>query len=423
MSEQILAGFGKVDITPQLDDPPTFEIFDPIFFRALHVRQADRQVTFLAADLFVLDDGLHERVSRKLEGTDVDPEWILRGACHLGTGPTLFQYYVNQPTEALKEFGNDQHYAEAAAEAVRLARADAAPARVAVGTADAQPGLQYNRRAHDDQDNLRMVSLTEFPRLPEDLHYDAVDPQVGVVRFDRQGKRPVVLTNFGCHALSLWDVRGNISGDYPGRMAAILAEEGIDALFFQGALGNVHPVREGDDPCGRIGQSLSDTVLRVCGSLAPSADVDLKFATKTIDLAPQPVAEVEAARQQWEAQPPASEGLARYKYWLAGYYQDRPAYPFAFHAITIGDAALLHMPGEPFVETAQAIREAVRFNRVLILCNACPEAGYLPTPEAHEEGGDEPLFAALHDEAEAEIRRASIELLNDAAAQGRLDGG
>ena len=58
MSEEIHAGFSRVDITPRLDDPPTFEIFDPIFFRALHLRQGSRQVTYLAADLFALDEGL-----------------------------------------------------------------------------------------------------------------------------------------------------------------------------------------------------------------------------------------------------------------------------------------------------------------------------------------------------------------------------
>ena len=58
MSDEIYAGFSRVDITPRLDDPPTFEIFDPIFFRALHLRQDSRQVTYLAADLFALDEGL-----------------------------------------------------------------------------------------------------------------------------------------------------------------------------------------------------------------------------------------------------------------------------------------------------------------------------------------------------------------------------
>lgn len=416
MSEPIHAGFGKVDITPERDHPPTFEILDPIFFRALHVHQGDRQVTFLAADLFVLDDHFHELLARYLEDTDVDPEWVLSGASHMGTGPTLFQYYVHQPTEALKRFGDDERYARAAAEAVRLARADASPARIAAGAGESEPGLQYNRRAHDDQGRLTMVSLTQYPQPPDHLRYDAADPQAGVVRFDRQGKRPIVLTNFGCHALSLWDKRGNISGDYPGRMAELLAQAGIDSLFFQGALGNVHPVRRGDDPCGRIARSLTDTVLRVFHSLQPSADVDLKFITKTIEVAPQPVADVEEARRHWEAQPSKSEGLARYQYWLAQHYQEGDSYPFTFHVIVVGRTALLHMPGEPFAETALAVRKAVPFERVLFLSSPRSEAGYLPTPEAHQEGGDEPMFAPLNTQAEAEIRRAAIELLNDAAA-------
>ena len=416
MSEQIYAGFGKVDITPELDDPPTFEIFDPIFFRALHLRQGARQVTFLAADLFALDQDFHQRVGRKLVGADIDPEWVLGGACHLGTGPTLFQHYVNQPTEALKEFGNDERYAEAAAEAIRRAQADAVPARIALGTGEAEPGLQYNRRAHDERGELRMVSLTEFPRPPEDLRYDGVARQVGVLCCERPGKRPVVLTSFGCHALSLWDLRGNISGDYPGRMAAMLEEEGIDALFFEGALGNVHPVREGHDPCGRIARSLAATVLQVYHGLEPAADVELEFGARTIELAPRPAPEVEAARQAWEEQPPEREGLARYRYWLAQHYQDCPAYSFAVHAVACGASALLHMPGEPFVETAQAIGAAVPFEQVLLLSNPCPEAGYLPTIEAHREGGDEPLFAALHEGAEVQIRQAAIELLQEMRA-------
>ncbi len=412
MSEPILAGFGKVDITPAPD--PTFEILDPIFFRALHVRQGDRQVTLLAADLFVLDDRFKELLAGCLRDTDVDLDWVLRGACHLGTGPTLFQYYVNQPTEALKQFGQDERYAMAAAEAIRLAVADLARARVAVGTGEAEAGLQYNRRAHDEQGRLHMVSLTQYPQPPGHLRYDAVDRQVGVVRFDREGGRSVALVNFGCHALSLWDKRGHISGDFPGRMTDLMAGEGIDTLFFEGALGNVHPVRQGEDPCERIAQSLTKTVLEVFRSLRPSAEVDLKFLTRTLELSPQPVRDVETARQHWEAQPARSEGLARYQYWLAQRYGGTPSYPFTFHLLVIGRTALLHAPGEPFVETARAIREAVPFERVLLLADPCSEAGYLPTPEAHQEGGDEPKFAPLEVQAETKIRRAAIALLKEA---------
>jgi neutral ceramidase len=409
MSEAILAGFGRVDITPAQDNPPTFEIFDPIYVRALHVRQGSRQVTFLAADLFVLDDHFHDLLARFLAGTDIDPEWVLPGASHLGTGPVLFHYYINQPTEALKRFGDDETYARAAAKAICLARADASPARVAVGTGEAAPNLSYNRRAYDDRGRLTMVPLAKYPQPPDNLRYDPVDRQVGLVRFDRQERRSIALTNFGCHALAR--PQGNISGDYPGRMAHLLALEGIDSLFFQGALGNVHPVRKGDDPSSRIAWSLADTVLKVFHTLQPAAEVELKFLAKTLELPRQPVSSVEEAKRRWESQSPDNEGLERYKYWLAQRYQELSPVPFALHAVVIGTAALLHMPGEPFVETTLAIRDALPFEHVLLLANPSPEVGYLPTPEAHQEGGDEPLFAPLDTQAEFEIRRAAIALL------------
>lgn len=410
MTEPLLAGFARVDITPALDDPPSFEIFDPIYLRALHLRQGGRRVTFLAADLFVFDEALLDSAARRLAGAGIEAGWILPGASHIGTGPTLFSSYHNQPTEALKEFGRDEDYAGAAAEVVEAACRDAAPARVALGAGPAAPDLQYNRRAHDDQGRLRMVSLTEFPTPPEDLRYDAVDRQVGVLRVDREGRRPAALVAFGCHALALWDQRGNISGDYPGRMSRDLAAAGIDSLFFQGALGNVHPVRRGPDPAGRIGRSLAATVRQVWSGLE-TGPADLELGSATVELEPAVTAGVEAAKAEWEARPSEAEGLARYDYWRARHFERKEAQPVTLSAVRIGGGVLLHVPGEPFVETAAAIRAGVSADPLVILCNPCPEVGYLPTPEAHQEGGDEPLFAALGAGEEPRLRQAAIELL------------
>ncbi|NKB70095.1 MAG: hypothetical protein GKR89_23730 [Candidatus Latescibacteria bacterium] len=413
MSEPILAGFARVDITPQADS--SFEIFDPIYLRALHLRQGGRQVTLLAADLFLFDEYLAGLLATELDGTDIDPAWILPGASHLGTGPTFFQYYVNQPTEALKDFGGERPYARAAAQAVRQAREDASPAQIAVAVGPAEKGLSYNRRAHDSEGRLRMVSLTEFPEPPSYLHYGQVDPQVGVLCCRRSGRCPLALVNFGCHALALWDARGNISGDYPGRLAGLLAEAGTDSLFFQGALGNVHPVRRGDDPCGHIAASLAATVQELIEAATPAPEAALRLGARTIEVPVQPVQPVALARRHWEAQPSDREGLARYQYWLARQYQDRSRYALTLRAVALGAAALLHIPGEPFAETGRALRRAAPFEQLLVLANPCPEAGYLPTARAHGEGGDEPQFAALESEAESQIRTAALSLLDEMA--------
>ena len=208
-----------------------------------------------------------------------------------------------------------------------------------------------------------------------------------------------------------WDDRGNISGDYPGRLSRELAAAGIDSLFFQGALGNVHPVRREQDPAARIGRSLAATVRQVWSGMEPGP-ADLELRSATVELEPAATAGVEAAKAEWESRPSEAEGLARYDYWRARHFEGKGAQPVTLSAVGVGGGVLLHVPGEPFVETAAAIRAAVPADPLVVLSNPCPEVGYLPTPEAHREGGDELLFAALGAGEEPRLRRAAIELLS-----------
>ena len=45
---QLHVGFSKVDITPKSDG--SFKVFDPIFFRALHIRRGDTQLIEIDGD-------------------------------------------------------------------------------------------------------------------------------------------------------------------------------------------------------------------------------------------------------------------------------------------------------------------------------------------------------------------------------------
>ena len=251
MSEQppLHFGFAAVDITPPADEAESYTIFDPIAIKALVLRDQSRSVALLAADLFVLDAAFEDGLRQKLadcKGLDLD--WILPGAVHHGTGPTFFSSYVNQPTAALKQFGQEEFYIDRAAACLRQAVDRCRPAKVAGGIGRVE-GMSYNRRAHDVAGNLNMVSLTQYPTPPPDLEYGAVDPHVGVLRLEMPDEeRQVALFSFGCHALALWDERGNISGDWPAQSVDLLNKGGIDSLFFQGALGNVHPIRQSRQP-------------------------------------------------------------------------------------------------------------------------------------------------------------------------------
>ena len=123
------------------------------------------------------------------------------------------------------------------------------------------------------------------------------------------------------------------------------------------------------------------------------------------------------AKAAWQQAPATAEGLQRYRYWLADHYRDQQKAPYRLRGVRLGDTMLLHAPGELFAETGAAIRRAAGADKnLLILCNPCPEFGYIPTAAAHAEGGDEPLFAPLAHSAEAQIRAAAIDLVCEAFA-------
>ena len=153
------------------------------------------------------------------------------------------------------------------------------------------------------QESRHFPNYIDKDNVDQDRDFDNSKGQIGVVRFDRKDRRPINMVNFGCHALARWDQRGNISADYPGVLCAALDSQGIDALFIQGALGNVHPVREGEEPSARIGTSLAEDVLRISRDIAPSDNTDLKLYSRTIETGRLPVLDEDEAKRRWEEDP------------------------------------------------------------------------------------------------------------------------
>jgi hypothetical protein len=83
-------------------------------------------------------------------------------------------------------------------------------------------------------------------------------------------------------------------------------------------------------------------------------------------------------------------------------------------ALRLGDGlAVLALPGEFFVETAAAIREASGLEDLFVACYANDYIGYIIPPRAYDEGGYESGITFCGGEAEAIIRDTSVELLRE----------
>jgi hypothetical protein len=73
--------------------------------------------------------------------------------------------------------------------------------------------------------------------------------------------------------------------------------------------------------------------------------------------------------------------------------------------------ALLALPGEFFVETAEAIRAECGIPDLLVACYANDYIGYVSPPEAYEQGGYEAGVTFFTPEAEGIVREAVVEVL------------
>ncbi|MBM4429436.1 MAG: hypothetical protein FJ026_03685 [Chloroflexi bacterium] len=97
-------------------------------------------------------------------------------------------------------------------------------------------------------------------------------------------------------------------------------------------------------------------------------------------------------------------------------------------ALALGPLVLVAIPGEPFVEIGQRIRQAVS-DPVLAVGYANGYLGYLPTAQAHTEGGYEVAESPFSPQAEDLLVATALalaqELRNEGPARhpGTMEGG
>jgi len=93
-------------------------------------------------------------------------------------------------------------------------------------------------------------------------------------------------------------------------------------------------------------------------------------------------------------------------------HQEQTEQRTEIQALSLGDSlALLALPGEFFVETADDIRSRCGVEDLLVACYANDYIGYVIPPDAYDEGGYEAGITFCAPEAEGIIVDASLELL------------
>lgn len=258
-----------------------------------------------------------------------------------------------------------------------------------------------------------------------------IDPDVPVVRFQRlDGSVIAMLLSYACHPVTLSPDNLLATGDYPGYTVRTLEAiyPGATALFATGCCGQVntgHTAQESTRGGGnrwrtfgeaeRLGRTVAasaaqaaeraareDTALAAAPHSMESARV--RMARRMIRLPLLPTAsptELEALARQSEAERSRLEHagsrpgeIGPYRVWgewaAALRAGTLPAIVTAeVMVIALGEAALVLLPGEMFVEFGLAIKAHAAPRVVMTLAYANGTPGYIPHRSAYAEGGYE----------------------------------
>jgi hypothetical protein len=238
-----------------------------------------------------------------------------------------------------------------------------------------------------------------------------------VLRIDdaATGDPLAVLYNFASHPICLHSYQNVVSPDIPGYarevIRAVLGPE-VVVLYTLGAAGDINPSRHVNGKgtprrARQLGAILGCEVAKVALEIEPGDDAaTLQVVRQAVELpverlpAPAELEEMRAQaaanaeRKTAEGRPWAEVAIEQVRRdwaeealraWQHGPQSSRTC---EIQALRIGDAAIVALPLEVFVETGLAIKDASAAPLTVISSMSNGALGYLPTRHAYETAGD-----------------------------------
>ena len=388
-------GFAKTDITPQdvrhtlyhhIGDPMGEEtpIRDELFARASAFRVGDEAAVWVTADLLCVSTAVRSRVTEQLAEHGLAPERVALCATHTHTAPSVVPFHGRPATpEAYLDRLVDS-LVNVATEALQNAR----PATIGLGKT--RVGLNVNRREIGRMSVINDIE-TAAGLVDDEVLVAKVESEAGVG----------LLFNYAAHPLTMSERVPQVSADFPGRaVRALEADSSIMfAQFLQGCAGNLNMRIHGDEEqAEQVGGALAEAAMGLV--VAESQVNSVRMAAETVQLPWEQVPTIEEARAILEREraglDQSSYGGQRCLDWAEDLWETvstgdvTPYKEVTLQAMRLGDAVLVSLPGEVFVEIGLAIKACVQAENVFVVAyaNNC-EVGYVPTAAAFGEGGYE----------------------------------
>jgi hypothetical protein len=402
-------GFAKVDITPKVgchlaghpQVRPAEAIADPLYIRALSFEEGEG-VVFLVFDVM----SIVTETAALIRRTVAEALGWQTHQIHVAATHTHYAPYTccgeNAETDAFA-----RSLPQKAVEAAKEALADAADAefRYAKGVA---PGISFIRRYIMKDGSVRTNPGRHNPDILRPA--SEADETLQLLRIVRE-KGDILLVGFQVHP----DVRRGleVSADYPGVVCSTLdnALPGTHTIYFNGTAGDLNHVdvncpewdaNAGQEQIDHMGRTIAGRVLELYTKARPVASGAVKTAQTLVEL-PEKAYDPEKLplalnyvrwHEAGEKEKIPYTGMeyitavieARQIIWRSqGGCHD----PAPVSVTTMGDVAVVTVPGEGFCEVGRQLRSHSPKKATFTLGLANAYEGYFPTKDAFGVGGYE----------------------------------
>lgn len=430
METQLCSGSSEVVITPPLGvsmagyyhDRRADDVLDDLYAKALVLRSGSTTAALVVCDLIGLDRATTTEIRAMVEGRlGIPPSHVMICCTHTHTGPQTVAW------AAAGQIPDGPYMAvlkRKVADAVQLAYQRCGAVLAQVGRGQVQ-GVGFNRRYWMRDGTVR----TNPPYGSPDIVRRAgpMDTELGILLFrGAAGDPQALVSNYTVHPDQIGGTA--ISADHEGAEAVILKQvlgQHCAVLCPQGCCGDinhvdffgVHRRMKGYDAAWLSGSALAGEVIRQLANLGPVDDATVRAGSRVIQAELRVPSDEElawargAADAELHGFDAAGLDVVRAHRMIRIHEGGVAHIPVEISAITIGDVALVGLPGEAFVQLGLAIKERSPFGHtyVMELCNA--SIGYVPTEVAYGEGGYEATNTRLQPGTGEQFVETALEVL------------
>ena len=455
---QLLAGAARIKLDPLLGLAMAgygnrvgraIGVHDDLAAQALVMSDGTNKIAIAGVDVLALGqriaDDIRERVAAK---SDLSADAIMVCATHTHSGPA-FNIFATPRPDAKPADGRSLEWERALPEKIATAilRANEKLEPASLRAADARFTLGTNRRLMRPNRQIQLAAN----------YQGTTDDQAKVLGVFNRSSEPIAFVlNYPCHGVVLCEDNLLYSRDWPGfamdeieRAASHDGGKAAISIFLQGATGNIDPRSRGsfavaEDNGRAMGRAAFDAISHaptIRDARIASRNLALKLKLKDLDDA---LANARDCAAQTEASLSNHRGGDGYQLKrLRDHHAQSLAALSALESLeeqnhrdrrvdlarrelstsmtifTIGDIALVGIPGEPFVELGLALKRNPHFGHIFVAGYCNDLIGYIPTRAAYDEGGyevDTSRIAAGSGEAIVAAALSTLEEMRTSAA-------